>query len=175
MGEGMGDGMKQGMPETQAALRLQRVMIGHGLLVMVMAMLAGFMLIFVLVGGFEVWPGTIVEFSVYGTSEGWVRAHSGGVTNGLMVIAVGLALPKLTLTATRQKWVAYGVIYSAWAFTVFYWLGNASANRALTFGDSPLGEASLVSIIGFLPGLPAVVIITVVLLIAARAAFAASD
>lgn len=157
------------------APRIQRTMIGHGLLVMVMAMLAGFMLIFVLVGGFEVWPGVIVEFGVYGSADGWVRAHSGGVTNGLMVIAIGLALPKLSLTPGKEKFVAWGVIYTAWAFTVFYWLGNASANRALTFGDSPLGEASLVSIIGFLPGLPAVVLIIVALLIAARAAFAKRD
>ena len=37
--------------------RLQRVMLAHGMLVILVAMLAGFMLMFSLLGGFEVWPG----------------------------------------------------------------------------------------------------------------------
>ncbi len=155
--------------------QLQKVIIGHGLLVTLVAMLAGFMLMFGLVGGFEIWPGTILNFSVYGTTEGWVRAHTGGVTNGLLVMAVAFAIPKLNLSAFNEKLVGYGVVYVAWAFTVFYWLGNASANRALTFGDSPLGESSFISVIGFLPGLPAVFLVVVILAIAAKAAFAKDD
>ena len=62
--------------------RLQRLMIGHGLLVILVAMFAGFMLMFSLLGGFELWPGHFLPFRVYGTSEGWVRAHSGGAMNG---------------------------------------------------------------------------------------------
>ena len=68
--------------------RYQQLMIGHGLLVILVAMLAGFMLMFDLIGGIEVWPGKILEVSIYGTSEGWVRAHSGGTMNGLLVLAI---------------------------------------------------------------------------------------
>ena len=146
-------------------------MLGHGLLVILFSMFAGYMLMFGLVGGLEIWPGTIVSIPVYGTTEGWVRAHSGGLTNGLLVMAVAFALPKLNLKGLREKLVAWGFIYVAWSFTVFYWLGNAAPNRALTFGDNPMGESSLVGILGFLPGLPSVVLVVVVLIIAARAAF----
>ncbi len=149
--------------------RLQRVMLGHGLFVILVSMLAGFMLMFGLIGGFEIWPGHVLEFSVYGTTEGWVRAHSGGLTNGLLVMAVGLALPKLGIGGVKEKFVAYGFIYVAWSFTVFYWLGNASGNRALTFGDNQMGESSLISILGFLPGLPSVFLVIVVLAIAIKA------
>lgn len=38
--------------------RYQRTMIGNGLLVVLVAMLAGFMLIFKLIGGMELWPET---------------------------------------------------------------------------------------------------------------------
>ncbi len=148
--------------------QLQRVMLSNGFLVILVSMLAGFMLMFSLVGGFEIWPGTILDFSVYGSTEGWVRAHSGGLTNGLLVLAVAFALPHMSLSKFQEKLLAYGFIYVAWSFTVFYWLGNASANRALTFGDSPLGESSLISVLGFLPGLPSVFLVLILLAIAAK-------
>ncbi len=127
--------------------RLQRIMLGHGMLVILASMFAGFMLMFGLLGGLEVWPGVIVEFSVYGTTEGWVRAHSGGAMNGLLVMAIAFALPKLNLSEALQKFVAWGFIYVAWSFTIFYWFGNAAGNRALTFGDNRLGTADIFGII----------------------------
>ncbi len=130
---------------------------------------------FNLLGGFEIWPGQILEFSVYGTTEGWVRAHSGGVTNALLVMAIAFALPHVNVSAFQEKFLAYGFIYVAWSFTVFYWLGNASANRALTFGDNQLGESSLVSVLGFLPGLPSVVLVVVLLVIAVKGILSKKD
>jgi hypothetical protein len=148
--------------------RLQRLMLGNGLLVVLVAMFAGFMLMFLLLGGLEIWPGNIVPIPVYGTSEGWVRAHTGGVTNGLLVIVVGLALPKLSLSPLVERLTAYGFIYVAWSFTLFYWLGNAAGNRALSIGDNPLGKSDIFGVIGFLPGLPSVIIVVILLLVAAR-------
>ena len=151
--------------------RLQQIMLGNGLLVILISMLAGFMLMFGLLGGLEVWPGKIMAIPTYGTTDGWVRAHSGGAMNGLLVMAVAFALPKLNLTPLKQRIVAYGFIYVAWSFTIFYWFGNAAGNRALTFGDNPLGKSDVFGIIGFLPALPSVVVVVVVLGIAAMGAF----
>lgn len=148
--------------------RYQRLMIGHGLLVILVAMLAGFMLMFNLIGGLEVWPGKIVAVPMYGTAEGWVRAHSGGTMNGLLVVVVALALPKLNLSARLQTWTAWGFIYIAWSFTLFYWLGNAAGNRALTIGDSQLGQSDWLSVVGFLPGVPSVFLVVFLLWVAAR-------
>ena len=105
---------------------LQRTMIGHGLLVILVAMLAGFMLMFNLLGGIEIWPGKIIEIPMFGTSEGWVRAHTGGALNGVLAIIIGLALPKLNLGSFAQKFTAYGLVYCAWTFTLFYWVGHGS-------------------------------------------------
>ena len=148
--------------------RLQQIMLGHGLLVILAAMLAGFMLMFNLLGGVEIWPGTIIEIPMYGTSAGWVRAHTGGALNGVLVIIVALALPKLKLGEFAQKFTAYGLIYCAWTFTLFYWLGNASSNRGLSIGPSALGEPDLIGLIAFLPGVPSVIIVPVVLVICAK-------
>ncbi len=151
--------------------RLQQIMIGHGLLVILAAMFAGFMLMFNLLGGMEVWPGTILEVPMYGTTAGWVRAHTGGALNGVLVIIVGLALPKLKLTEFAQKFTAYGLIYCAWTFTIFYWLGNASTNRGLSIGPSALGQPDLIGLIAFLPGLPSVFIVVAVLIVCAKSIF----
>lgn len=148
--------------------RYQRLMIGNGLLVILVAMLSGFMLMFKLIGGIEVWPGNIIPVPIYGTAEGWVRAHSGGTMNGLLVIVVALALPKLNLNARVQAWTAWGLIYVAWSFTVFYWLGNAAGNRGLTIGDSQLGQTDFISVVAFLPGVPSVILVVVLLALAAR-------
>ena len=152
--------------------RYQRLMIIHGLLVIAVAMLAGFMLIFNLIGGFELWPGKIIKFDVYGTEAGWVRAHSGGIMNGILVIVIALTLPKLKLGAQSFAWLAWGFIYIAWSFTLFYWIGNASNNRSLTVGGNRLGEADWLSIIGILPGLPSVVLVLILLFIGVKGALA---
>jgi styrene-oxide isomerase len=150
-------------------------MLANGMLVILVAMLAGFMLMFSLLGGFEIWPGNTLVFPVYGTTEGWVRAHSGGTMNGLLVMAIALALPKLNLSQVMQKLTAWGFIYVAWSFTVFYWLGNAAGNRALSIGDNALGESDLYGIIGFRPGLPSVIIVVVLLAVGARAVLTVKD
>ena len=155
--------------------RLQRIMIGNGLLVVLASMLAGFMLMFSLIGGMEIWPGKIVAFEVYGSNDGWVRAHSGGAMNGLLVIVVALALPTLRLSELMQRVIAFGFIYVAWSFTFFYWVGNAAGNRGLTMGDSQLGQTDLISVIAFLPGLPSVFLVVYLLYIAARGVLSHSD
>ena len=154
--------------------RYQRLMIANGLMVVLVAMLAGFMLMFNLIGGIEVWPGNIIEIPMYGTAEGWVRAHSGGAMNGLLVVIVALALPKLNLGARAQAWTAWGFVFIAWSFTIFYWLGNAAGNRGLTLGDSQLGESDLIGVLAFLPGLPSVFLVVFLLWVGARAAFGAA-
>ncbi|MEM7467686.1 MAG: isomerase [Pseudomonadota bacterium] len=150
--------------------RYQQIMIANGLFVILVAMLAGFMLMFNVIGGLEIWPGKIVSVPMYGTEAGWVRAHSGGVTNGMLVVIVALCLPKLNLSARLQKWSAWGFIYIAWSFTAFYWLGNASSNRALTLGESALGKPDLVGLVGFLPGVPSIFLVLFLLFVAGKGA-----
>ena len=153
--------------------KLQRTMLAHGLMVVLVAMFAGFMLMFNLLGGMEIWPNKIISVPMYGTSEGWVRAHSGGILNGVLVFIVGLALPKLNLGHIAQKFTAYGLIYCAWTFTIFYWLGNASSNRGLSIGPSALGEPDFIGLLAFLPGLPSVFIVVIVLALCVKGIFSA--
>ncbi len=143
----------------------QKLMMGHAILILIVALLAGFMLGFGLIGGLEVWPGMIVDMPYYGNTEGWVRAHTGGLTNGLLVLGLALALPHIRLTGNMQRLTAYGIIFAGWANTVFYWLGNAAGTRALSFADNPLGMSNIYGVIGYSLALPAAFLLLLIMLV----------
>ena len=132
-------------------LRYQNLLIGHGLLVLLVALIAGFMLGFGLVGGVETAPGSgaFVQLPFYyGSAEGWARAHTGGITNGLMMLALALVLPHLFGDPIPlRRFFPYSFIFIGWANTAFYWLGNAAGNRALSFGDNRFGAADAAGMI----------------------------
>lgn len=129
--------------------RLQRLMLVNALLVILASMLAGFMLGFAVIGGLEIYPGKILAMPYYGTADGWVRAHTGGVLNGLLIIAFALALPLIPLSDKMQQLTAGSFIFIGWANTAFYWFGNAAGSRALSFGDNRLGASNIMGMIGY--------------------------
>ena len=129
--------------------RYQKLMMANAFLVIVISMLAGFMLGFGLIGGLEIYPGTIIEMPYYGSADGWSRAHVGGLSNGLLIIGVALAMPLIPLSEKMRKFNVYGFIYVGWANTAFYWFGNAADSRALSFGDNPLGATNILGTVGF--------------------------
>ena len=146
----------------------QRRMVGHGAVVTLLGLLAGFGLLINLIGGFEVLPGTIVEFSIPSDNAAWARTHVGGIMNGMLVmtgafVLWGLQLPERT--AFHLYWMLVGTGY---ANTVFYWGGMLSANRALTFGDNRFGETSLSGVIGITPALLFAFVTIIAMLIIAR-------
>lgn len=127
----------------------QKRLTGHALILMIIGLLAGFMLAFSLIGGLEVLPTLFIGIPTFGTTEGWVRAHSGGIMNGLMLIAFAFIMPHCGLAAKRLQLFAKGIIFAGWANTIFYWTGNASGSRALSFSDNALGASNILGVIGY--------------------------
>ena len=104
-----------------------------------------------LVGGFEIVPGYILHFSVPGTPEGWARAHAGPALNGMMVIAVAFVLPMLDFTdkaAARPGWI---IVADGWSNVGFYFFGNFTPNRGLSFGDNRFGAGDIFSTLALGP------------------------
>lgn len=130
---------------------LQFRMAGHGILMIFSTLLFGVFLWMNLVGGFEIVPGYILEFNIPGTPEGWARAHSGPALNGVMVIAVAFVLPYLRFSQKKEKILGTIVMLDGWANVCFYFFGNFSGNRGLSFGDSRLGEGDLFSALALGP------------------------
>lgn len=127
----------------------QKRLTGHALILLIIGLLAGFMLAFSLIGGLEVLPTLFVGIPTFGTTEGWVRAHSGGIMNGLMLIAFAFIMPHCGLAIERIQLFAKGIIFAGWANTIFYWTGNASGSRALSFTDNALGTSNILGVIGY--------------------------
>lgn len=153
---------------------LQKKMIGQGSLVLLIGMLAGVGLLISLLGGMELIPGQIVEFSIPGNTGAWVRTHLGGMLNGILIIVAALTLQGLGFSeaaAGRMYWMLVG---TGWANTLFYWAALFAPNRALSFGDNVHGASNLASIIGLAPALLFAVVSIIAVFTLMRQAFASA-
>lgn len=130
---------------------MQRTMYGHGVLMIACTLLFGVGYWMKLVGGFEVIPNFIWHFELPGTVDGWKRAHTGPVANGLMVIAVGVAAIYMSFTEKWAKRLAWIVILDGWGNVIFYFFGNFAPSRGLSFGPNQLGESNIFGIIALAP------------------------
>ncbi|MFL6091293.1 MAG: styrene-oxide isomerase StyC [Aeromicrobium sp.] len=131
----------------------QRRMVAHGAIVILIALFAGFGLVISLIGGFEVFPGTIIHFRFPGDPRAWARTHAGGIMNGLLIFAGALLTHAMDLpqkTASRLFWMLVGTGY---ANTLFYWGALFAPSHAVTFGDNRLGPSNLAGVLGFAPAL----------------------
>jgi hypothetical protein len=149
---------------------LQKRMIGHAALILLLAMCAGVGLLMSLVGGLEIWPGHVLDMAVPGSTSGWVRTHVGGILNALLIMVVALLLPGLGFSQRSAGRIGVFMVGTGWANTLFYWAAMWAPNRALTFGDNRLGASNLAAVIGLAPALLFVVLSMVAVgMIAAQA------
>lgn len=153
----------------------QRRMVGHGTVVMFISLVAGFGLTMSLIGGFEIIPGTILEFEVPGDSGAWARAHTGGLMNGMLVFLGALLIYALCLPERPAFHLYWMLVGTGYGNTVFYWGALFAPNRALTFGDNRFGETNLAALLGFLPAFVFAFVAMAAMVILMVHAFRASD
>lgn len=154
--------------------RLAYLVIGHGMVVLLIGLIAGVMLIFSLLEAVTLWPLPAWEVVVPGSTRGWQAAHVGGIVNGVMMGGVALLMGRLPLSERGTNWVGWGMIVMGWGNTVFYWAGNLAANRGLSVGATPFGAGDLAGALAFLGGGAGMFFTFVAVIILARAAFAAA-
>ncbi|HKY92614.1 MAG TPA: hypothetical protein VJM11_16315 [Nevskiaceae bacterium] len=150
---------------------LQKRMAGHGAAVLLVGMLAGMGLLMSLLGGIELIPGSIIPFEIPGDDGAWVRAHIGGMMNGFLILIVAILLVPLGFAEAAARRMAWMVVGTGWANTLFYWAALFAPNRALSIADNKWGESNVASIIGLLPALVFVVIAIIAVFTLMRQAF----
>lgn len=154
--------------------RLEYLVIGNGMAVLLIGLIAGVMLIFSLLDAVTLWPLPAWEVAIPGSTRGWQAAHVGGIVNGVMIGGSALLMAKLDLGGRRAAWVGWGMIVTGWANTVFYWAGNFAANRGLSVDETPYGEGDLWGALAFLGGGAGMLFTFIAVTLLALAAFEAA-
>ena len=130
------------------------LLVRNGLAALLVALIAGFGLVFALIGGISLSPLPVFfAWAIPGTMAGWRTVHIGMLTNGIMGIALGLLLDKVSLPAARRRFVALGTITAIWGNFAFYLFGMFAPNRGLTLGANAQGAASLAGALAFVPAI----------------------
>jgi len=135
------------------AIHVNRL-IKHGAAAMLIALLAGFGLIWSMIGGASLSPLPIFfEFDMPGTVEGWRIIHLGMLMNGMMAIALGAAVRFLTWAGSGAAWVSWGTVIAVWGNFCFYIFGMFAPNKGVTAGANALGEGTVFGLLAFFPAL----------------------
>lgn len=146
-------------------------MVGHGAVVLLIGMIAGVGLLISLLGGIELIPGRILEFSLFGSPESWVRTHIGGMLNGMLIMLVAVLVHAMAVEDKPARQLFWMLVGTGYANTLFYWAALFAPNRALSVADNRFGESNLASIIGLVPALVFVLISLFAVFVLAREAF----
>ena len=148
------------------------LMIGNAALVLLLGLLSGFALVFNLLGEITLWPipGSL-DMQIPGEPKRWVAAHIGNIMNALMLIAVALCLPHLRFSLGTERFIAWGLIITAWGNAGFYTLSALGASgRGLSFGPNRFG-GEILSQVAFMSAYPAAVMAIIVMVLVASRAF----
>lgn len=129
-------------------------LIKQGFLALIVALIAGFVLIFSMIGGMSLSPIPIlIEFDVPGSVAGWRTVHVGMLMNAVMAIAIGSSMRAVFIEESAAYRVYLGTAIAIWCNLMFYLFGMFAPNRGVTLEANRLGEASLAGAAAFLPAL----------------------
>lgn len=96
----------------------QRLLVGSGALLLLVAGMAGFGFLFFLLGKIELWPFLDIEYKMPGSVKAWRMTHLEGVINSLIQWMFALMLPLLPFAVKTLRRMSLGVISIGWLFTV---------------------------------------------------------
>ena len=97
----------------------QRLLVGHGALVLLFAFVIGFGFVFFLIGDIRLWPiPWVIDYQMPGTYDAWRMAHMEGITNGFGLWLLAAVLPLLNLSVKTSRRIAIGMIITAWTIVI---------------------------------------------------------
>lgn len=130
------------------------LLIKNGVAAMLVALVAGFLLIFSMIGGLSLSPVPVLfEFDMPGTTEGWRIVHLGMLLNGIMAIVLGVAMRAYVLSDGHSRGIQWGTSIAVWGNFCFYIFGMFAPNHGVTLEANRLGEASFAGALAFFPAL----------------------
>lgn len=130
----------------------------NGAALLLTSVLIGWLYFFFTLGAIDLWPFvTDIPVEIGGDRRAWNMAHLEAITNGLILIAVGLAGRYIDLGRLAQRFLFWGSLAFAWMFTLPAFANAIFGTRGLEFGGGPFpGDVTINNII-FLSGWPAMI------------------
>ncbi len=157
--------------EEKEMERYQALLFAHGATVLLIALICGVVLIFSMLEGIILWPFLDIPQDIPGSVRGWRAAHVGGLTNGLLLIGMGVVLTKIPMKLGVVRFVFWSFILTAWGNTIFYLAGNFSDNRGISIQSNSYGESSIAGVVAYVGGGSAMLLTISATFLVAVAAF----
>lgn len=146
------------MPERWRAL-----LFFNGLLLFAFAVFVGWQWFFALIGRIELWPVIpAIDVKLPDDHRAWRMVHMESITQGLLLMAIGLGGRFLTLTRAQHRVVLVCALITAWLFTVPTWFHALFGTRGLAFGGDPF-KPGLANDVLYLIGWPPVIAVHILL------------
>jgi glycerol-3-phosphate acyltransferase PlsY len=145
--------------------KLQRTMIGHGALVFLVGLLAGFPFVLLLTADFPLGDVLSFDVNVPGDVRAWRMAHLEGILNGIVVMLVATFMPLLNMSLKSQKIVGWALIITAWGNVIASIIGPLFDVRGLFLGGDGANS------IAYLLFSVAIIAVITAMVMIARAAF----
>jgi len=99
--------------------RAQRLLLGHGALVLLVGFAVGFGFLFFLIGEIKLWPiPGAIDYQLPGTYDAWRMAHTEGIANGLLLWILAAILQAMCSFVEKIYRLAVGMVVVAWTIVI---------------------------------------------------------
>lgn len=152
----------QTMPE-----RMRALLFLNGIGLFCFAAFVGWQWFFALLGQIVLWPVIPpIDVQLPDDHRAWRMVHMEAITQGLMLMALGLGGRFIQLTPLHQRIFFWSAIVTAWFFTVPTYFHALLGTRGLAFGGGPF-KPGLANDALYLIGWPPVIGVHVMLFLGA--------
>jgi len=153
--------MSAAMPE-----RLRALLFLNGIGLFCFGVFVGWQWFFALLGQIVLWPVVPpIDIQLPDDHRAWRMVHMESITQGLMLMALGLGGGFLSLSQRQHRIFFWSALITAWLFTVPTYFHALFGTRGLAFGGGPF-KPGLANDILYLIGWPPVIAVHVMLALA---------
>tara|TARA_R110000868_G_scaffold100968_11_gene277980 strand:- start:53 stop:550 length:498 start_codon:yes stop_codon:yes gene_type:complete len=148
---------------TEMPTRMRALLFLNGTGLFILAISIGWIWFFALLNAIVLWPLPIdIPVTIPDDGRAWRMAHMEGITQGLLLMALGLGGQFMRLKPKQYVWLFWSSLVTGWLFTVPTIFNAIYGTRGLAFGGGPF-KAGLANDVIYLTGWPPVVAVHIML------------
>tara|TARA_R110002124_G_scaffold1637_29_gene10060 strand:+ start:404 stop:901 length:498 start_codon:yes stop_codon:yes gene_type:complete len=148
---------------TEMPTRMRALLFLNGTGLFILAISIGWIWFFALLNAIVLWPLPIdIPVTIPDDGRAWRMAHMEGITQGLLLMALGLGGQFMRLSRKQFTWLFWSSLVTAWLFTVPTIFNALYGTRGLAFGGGPF-KAGMANDVIYLVGWPPVVAVHIML------------